>query len=89
MRLPAFTAGFASAVSGWLHKLVTGKDNQTPDIVRVLGALMGIQFIVNSGWDLVVHSHEFDATAYGTGAAALLAAIGAALGLKHRAEPEA
>jgi len=73
----------------WLRKLLTGRDNQTPDVVRVLGVLMGIQFMVNAGWDLVVHTHHFDPNAYGLGAAALLAAIGAALGLKRKDEPDA
>ena len=49
---------------------------------------MGIQFILNAGWDLAVHAHRFDPTSYGTGAAALLGAIGLALGLKKGTEPE-
>jgi hypothetical protein len=73
----------------WLRKLITGKDNATPDVVRILGVLMGIQFIVNAGWALAAAGQPWDPNAYGIGAGALLAAIGAALGLKARSEPDA
>lgn len=72
----------------WLRHLTTGKDNTTPDVVRILGLLIGVQFILNAGWAIVVQNAPFDPTNYGTGAAALLAAIGAALGLKAKCEPE-
>jgi len=76
------------ATGSWLHRLLTGSDNHTPDIVRILGALMGIQFIVNSGWALVHLEQAWDPTAYGTGAGLVLAAIGAALGMKALTEPK-
>jgi hypothetical protein len=76
-----------SATAGWLHRLLTGSDNHTPDVVRILGALMGIQFIVNSGYALVHLQQAWDPSAYGTGAGLVLAAIGAALGMKAFAEP--
>lgn len=72
-----------------IRKLTTGKDNVTPDVIRIGGILLGFQFIVLAGWDCLHAGHDFDPAAYGTGAAALLAAIGAALGMKHRTEPDA
>ena len=73
----------------WLRYLTTGKDNQSPDILRVMGALMGVQFIVNSGWSLAVSGQAWDPNAYGVGAAALLAALGIAMGVARKTEPSA
>jgi hypothetical protein len=66
-----------------LRYLTTGKDNTTPDVIRIGGILLGIQFLALAAWN---HS-SFDPLAYGGGAAALLAAIGAALRLKAPDEP--
>lgn len=84
--------GVPLALIHWLlrmiRKLTTGKDNSTPDVIRIGGILLGFQFIVLAGFDAFVLRNAFDAMAYGGGAAALLAAIGAALRLKQTSEPE-
>lgn len=67
-----------------IRKLTTGKDNKTPDVIRIGGILLGAQFLVLAG----VNHKSFDPMAYGGGAAALLAAIGAALRLKAPDEPQ-
>lgn len=73
---------------GWFRKLLTAKDNQTPDVVRIIGFLGGVQFLVNAGWDIAVRHNAFDPVAYGTGLGLMLTAIGAALRLKHTTEPD-
>lgn len=76
------------ALAHWFRRLTTSRDNQTPDVIRIGGVLIGVQFLLHSGFDLVVLNNAFDPTNYGTGAAAILASIGAALGFKRRDEPE-
>lgn len=71
----------------WLRYLTTGKDNQTPDVLRVLGIMMGLQFVLNSGWSLAILGKDWDPNAYGLGAAALLAALGVALRAAAPTEP--
>ena len=64
----------------------TGRDNQTLDIGRVLWAVGCLVFFV-----LSIHStfkgQPFDAVAWGSGFAAVLAGGGAALGFKSYTEP--
>lgn len=76
-------------IVGWLRMLTTSRDNQTPDVIRLGAILMGTWFLGLSAWDIIVLNHQFDAMAYGGGAAALLGATGAALGLKRKDEPDA
>jgi hypothetical protein len=70
----------------FIRKITTGKDNETPDLIRIGGILLGFQFIVLAGWDAFGLRNAFDPMAYGGGAAALLAAIGAALRMKEPTE---
>lgn len=70
-----------------IRKLTTGRDNSTPDVIRIGGILLGFQFVLLAGWDVFGLGHAFDPMAYGGGAAALLAAIGAALRMKSSDEP--
>lgn len=67
-------------------QLFTGKDNLTWDLGRVLWAKMALAYVGLSGWH-VIHATAFDPVAWGTGAAAVLAAGGAAIGLKAHTEP--
>lgn len=76
-----------SAIIGWVRKLTTSRDNQTPDVIRIGAILIGTQFVAHAGYDLLALEHAFDPTSYGTGAAAILAATGAALGMKRGDEP--
>lgn len=70
----------------FVRYITTARDNRTPDILRVLGVLLGLQFIINSGWALTVEQ-PWDPAAYGGGAAALLAALGAAMRFARPTEP--
>ena len=73
---------------GWLTHLVTGPDNQTHDVVR-WGALLGIlQAVGMSAYDVIVHGAHFDVQQFGMGFGAVLAAAGAALGMKKDTEPK-
>jgi hypothetical protein len=75
-------------VQGWLRALTTGKDGETPDAIRIGSILLGAQFLFLAGWHVMVLSKDFDPQAYGTGAAAILAATGAALGMARKTQPE-
>jgi hypothetical protein len=71
----------------WLQHIVTGKDNQTHDVIR-WGAVLGtLQALALSAYDVVAHNAHFDLQAYGVGMGALFAAVGAALGMKKDSEP--
>lgn len=76
-------------IASWVRKLTTSRDNQTPDVIRIGAILIGAQFLVLAAFDAVALRNSFDPTSYGTGAAAILAATGAALGLKRKDEPDA
>jgi hypothetical protein len=69
-----------------VKQLLTGRDNLTYDLGRVLWA---VSFLVGLG--VVVYSvaaqKPFDLTNYGLGVSALLVAGGAALKLKESTEP--
>ncbi|MEN6623547.1 MAG: amino acid ABC transporter substrate-binding protein [Smithella sp.] len=69
------------------NQMFTGKDNRTIDIGRVLWAQISVGYMFLSGYS-VYNGNDFDAVAWGTGAAAILGAGGAALGLKSNTEPD-
>lgn len=71
----------------WLRKLTTSRDNQTPDVIRLGSILIGAQFVALATFDALVLRNPFDPSNYGTGAAAILAATGAALWAKRNDEP--
>ena len=64
----------------------TGKDNKTIDVGRVLWASSVLSFL-GMGFYGIYKGQAMDYIAFGTGAAALLAAGGAALGMKAKTEP--
>lgn len=66
-----------------VRRLCTARDNETPDVIAIGGMLLGFQFLVLAHIAVVAKGQQFDPMAYGGGAAALLAAIGAALKLKQ------
>lgn len=70
-----------------MKQMFTGKDNATLDIGRVLWAQISVGYMFLSGYS-VYNGNAFDAVAWGTGAAAILGAGGAALGLKSNTEPD-
>jgi hypothetical protein len=70
-----------------LKQLVTGKDNQTHDIVRWAALLGVIQALGLTIYDVVGNNIHFDLQNFGIGMGALLGATGAALGMKKDTEP--
>lgn len=65
----------------------SGKDNETIDIGRILWAAGVASYIIFAGY-VVFNTKGFDGIAYGTGFAAVLAAGGVALKIKHETEPD-
>ena len=66
---------------------LTGRDNSTYDVLRILGAAGGGAFLFLAIYWVVVLKGAWDAMAYGTGFAALIGAVGAALWMKRDTEP--
>ena len=64
----------------------TGKDNKTIDVGRILWASSVLSFL-GMGFYGIYKGQAVDYIAFGTGCAALLAAGGAALGMKAKTEP--
>lgn len=71
----------------FLRDLFTGKDGVTFDLGRVLWATVAAGFMALSGW-AAWRGGAFDPIAWAAGAGAILAAGGAALGLKSHTEPD-
>lgn len=71
-----------------LRQLLTGADNSTHDFMRWLGLAGGITALALQVYVVVVKGATFDMQAFGIGLGALLAAVGAALGLKKETEPK-
>jgi hypothetical protein len=67
--------------------LFTGKDNKSLDVGRIIWFMSVLSFIVFAFLGLYMDKPT-DYIAYGTGLSTLLAAGGAALGLKGKTEPE-
>ena len=80
-------ASFLDSVRTSMFHMFTGKDNKTLDLGRVLWAQAVLAFlgvaVVN-----VYNGNPIDFISFGTGIAAVLAAGGAAIGLKSSTEPE-
>ncbi len=75
-------------MSGWIKNILTGVDNETHDVARVLAV---IAFIVGLGltiYSVAWKNQSFDLTQFGLGVGAMLAALGAALKLKEDTEPK-
>lgn len=66
----------------------TGIDGQSYDVGKALWVLASVMFCVLAGWAIVVNKQDFDPLGYGGGLAAVLAAGGAAIGMKAKTEPE-
>lgn len=75
-----------AVVRAILRQMLTGKDNQTHDIVRwacALGVLVGLGLVI---WD-ELHGTHFDFINYGLGLGGMLTAVSAALKFKASTEP--
>ena len=72
----------------FLRNTFSGKDNLTPDFIRILGFMtvataLGLQIYV-----VVIKSQPLDLQQFGLGMGAVFATLGAALKLKETTEPE-
>lgn len=74
-------------MKAFLQHLLTGIDNRTYDLARVLGLVFGVEFAFLAAWAILKNKQAFDAVAFGGGAAAVLGAIGVAIKLKSNTEP--
>lgn len=70
-----------------LRDCFTGVDGQTWDIGRILWAKGVVVFLWLATYTVVCQKKPFDLTSFGVGLGAVLAAGGAALGMKARTEP--
>jgi hypothetical protein len=73
-------------MTGFLRTLLTGKDNLTYDVARVLLFLGGIVFLFCTVI-AVMQSLQFDMEKFGYGLGALLGGGGVGLGAKGHTEP--
>lgn len=71
----------------FLKHCLTGKDNQTFDVARVLLAVGSMAFVVYTGWT-VFHTGVFDAQSYGTGFGLAMGGGGASIWAKAKTEPD-
>ena len=84
MQLPDFIKNFK--MPQWFIHIITGIDNQTTDISRVLLLLAVLFFLGYAGYD-VYHNLKFDHIGFGTGISAILAGGGAGIKFKASTEP--
>jgi hypothetical protein len=71
----------------FFHLLLTGKDNQTYEIARVLLFIGYMSLIVFTAYD-VFASHHFDPLDYSAGLAGLLFGGAGGIAVKAKTEPE-
>ena len=66
-----------------VKQLLTGPDNETHDVARVLCVLVALGLTIYS----VAKEGKFDMVAFGAGIAQILGATGAFIKLKEKSEP--
>ena len=71
----------------FFKQILTGKDNETFDFVRVLAVVGAVEGLALMGYTVVYRGEHFDFTTFGTGLGVLLAAASAALYAKKDTEP--
>ncbi|MDE1902187.1 MAG: amino acid ABC transporter substrate-binding protein [Alphaproteobacteria bacterium] len=71
----------------FIHYALTGKDNTTYDVGRILIVLGSIAFLVFEAW-AVFHNNAFDMQAFGIGYGSVLLAGGGHLWMKRETEPD-
>jgi hypothetical protein len=76
------------AVQRFLTDILSGIDNKTPDIARLLWAISCIAFVFYSGWNVIVNKQVFNAIDFGGGAAGILAGGGIGVASKAATEPQ-
>jgi hypothetical protein len=69
-----------------LLNIFSERDNQTPDVVRIVGGLLaftgGIEYLWLSAWDVIVNKVPFAHEQFGLGFSAMIATLGAAVAVK-------
>jgi hypothetical protein len=71
----------------FFRHLLTGKDNATYDIVRLLGLLSVALALFLTGWVVLNRWQAWSLQEYGIGLGVLFGALGAALKIKESTEP--
>lgn len=71
----------------FIQKLITGKDNSTPDIGRILW-IIGVLAFIGLSIAALIKGQSWEPEAYGIGLGAVLAGGGAGIGLKKATEPD-
>lgn len=74
-------------MSWWRHCL-TGQDNQTYDIARVLAALSVVVFLSLTVYSVIHLGQAWDAQQFGIGLGSVFGATGAFIKLKETSEPK-
>lgn len=73
-------------IKTFLLHLFSERDNQTVDLVRVVGGVLafagGIEYLTLAAWNVVINKVAFDHTAFGSGLSLVIAALGAAVAVK-------
>lgn len=72
----------------FLRKMLSGMDNTTPDVGRVLLFMGAIAMIVFTAADLIIHKGTFDIASFGTAYGILLGGGGLGIAVKAKTEPE-
>lgn len=73
----------------WALDLVTTRDGQSWDVIRVGMIVGGISLIGLSAWDVVANKTAFNALTFGSGLATIFAGGGFGIGQKKADEPDA
>lgn len=71
------------AFGRFFRQITTGRDNQSADVVRVLGIVFAIQFV----WLAAVKWAAFDPVAFATAVGLMLAALATAMRVARPLEP--
>lgn len=72
----------------WLRMLLSGKDNMTPDIGRILLFIGALAMVFFTGYDMVINKTPFNSADFGVSFAAMLAGGGAGIAVKRSTEPD-
>lgn len=76
------------AIKKFIKNILTGVDNETHDVAKVLAVVSVLVAIGLTIYEVAFKDKAFDIIAYGTGIAALFAGLGAALYMKKDTEPK-
>lgn len=68
--------------------LLTGKDNQTYEIARVLLFVGFVSFLIFAAYDVLVSQHNFDPLSYSAGLTGMLFGGSSGIAIKAKTEPE-